>query len=203
MIRGMQFELDVCNAVNKAINEGNLGLNANACQVHRHKGYYSRDREKDIITDISVELYLDNSTKPSFIWVWECKDYRRSIQVDDIEEFHSKLEQIGADNTKGTVITSRGSFQSSALKYAEAKGIGIARLLPSDQIQWMRHFANSSMNVKSNNQATNTLAALTNVNYIGRNQNFFGITSNSHVLNDDSIEGYISAELNELISSRE
>ncbi|HBX22452.1 MAG TPA: hypothetical protein DEF34_02270 [Desulfotomaculum sp.] len=201
MIKGMQFELDVFNAINKAVNEGNLGLIANACQVYRQKGYYSRDREKDIITDISIELYLDNSIKPSFIWVWECKDYRKSIPVDDIEEFHSKLEQIGADKTKGTVITSRGSFQSSALKYAEAKGIGVARLLPSDQIQWMIHFTHISMNVNSNNKVNNTLSALTNVNYIGHNQDFFGVTSNFHVLNDSSIEGYIRAELDGLIAS--
>ena len=202
MAKGMQFELDVCNAINKAVNNGELGLIANACQVHRHKGYYSRDREKNIITDVSVELYLGNSTKPSVIWVWECKDYGKSIPVDDIEELHAKLEQIGADNTKGTVITSRGSFQSSALKYADAKGIGVARLLPSDQIEWMMNFMTNSMNTNSNNQVANTLSALTNMNYIGRNQDFFGVTSNFDVSNASSLEGYIRAELNDLIASR-
>jgi len=200
MAKGMQFELDVYNAINNAVNNGDFGLIANACQVHRHKGYYSRDREKNIITDVSVELYLGNSTKPSVIWVWECKDYRKSIPVDDLEEFHAKLDQIGADNTKGTVITSRGSFQSSALKYAQAKGIGVARLLPSDQIEWTMHFMPASMSFNSNNKIT--LSALTSINYIGRNQNFFGVTSNFDVHNAGSLEDYICAELNELIVTR-
>ena len=51
-----------------------------------------------------------------------------------MEEFHTKLQQIGEDNTKGTFVTS-GALQRGALNFARSKGIGVVRLLPDDQIQ--------------------------------------------------------------------
>ncbi len=77
--------------------------------------------------------FLPERERPSLVWIFECKDYAGSIPVDDIEEFHAKLQQIGEDNTKGTFVTS-GALQRSALAYAQAKGIGVIRLLPGEQI---------------------------------------------------------------------
>ncbi len=46
----------------------------------------------------SLELFVQGNTVPSIIWIWECKDYTSSsIPVDDIEEFHSKLDKSEAD----------------------------------------------------------------------------------------------------------
>jgi len=53
--------------------------------------------------------------------------------VDDLEEFHAKLDQIGSDNTKGTVAC-RNGFQESALKYAQSKGIGLVRMRPQGSV---------------------------------------------------------------------
>ena len=85
--------------------------------------------------DISIELYpADSSTDPTIIWVWECKDYSGSIPVGEIEKFNAVLEQIGAAKTKGTIISSEGILDRSAIAYARAKGIGVARLMPEDKI---------------------------------------------------------------------
>jgi hypothetical protein len=132
---GVKFEKKVFEALNKAINEEKLGLLPNSCKLFTQKGYYSKDRDKDIKVDISIEVFVANASEPSLIWIWECKDYKKQIPVDDIEEFHAKLEQIGSDKTKGTVITSLGSFQESSMKYAASKGIALARLMPDEQVE--------------------------------------------------------------------
>jgi hypothetical protein len=49
------------------------------------------------------------------------------------KQFHSKIQQIGEDNTKGTLVTS-SSLQRSALTFARSKGIGVIRLLPDNQV---------------------------------------------------------------------
>jgi hypothetical protein len=97
-------------------------------RIFRKKPYHSRDRQANITTDISIEAYLPNRELPTLVWVFECKDYSGNVPVDDIEEFHSKLQQIGEDNTKGTFVTS-GALQKSARTYAESKKIGVVRLL--------------------------------------------------------------------------
>ena len=103
--------------------------------------YYSKDREDFIKVDISVEKYLGDKelVPPSLIIVLECKDYKGYISVDEIEEFHAKLQQIGANNTKGIMVTSSGAFQKSAIKYAKSKGIGLIRIMPDSNVEFVLH----------------------------------------------------------------
>lgn len=127
---GFDFEIQVYNDICNSIKLGNFFIMSPNMKIFHRKGYYSRDRKKDIITDISIEIYVDNpaennSIKPSVIIVLECKDYTHSLSVDDVEEFHAKLQQIGADNTKGIIITRCALYQESAINYAKAKGIMI------------------------------------------------------------------------------
>jgi len=168
----------------------------NFCRVFYHKSYRSQNREKEIITDIAIEMFLPKALKPSIIWVWECKDCHESIPVDDIEEFHARLEQIGADKTKGTIITSQGAFQKSSLDYARAKGIGVARLMPDDQLEWILYQITYDMKVSHVNEQA--VRVLSNVNYKSRNQSFYGFTLDSFVNTTGTLEGYIQLEMNKL-----
>lgn len=52
----------------------------------------------------------------------ECKCYSKRVGVADVEEFHSKLDDIGAH--KGIMITTIG-FEAGAKKAAEGRGIGL------------------------------------------------------------------------------
>ncbi|TKJ34093.1 MAG: hypothetical protein CEE38_18685 [Planctomycetes bacterium B3_Pla] len=131
-----EFELNVYHSVQNALAKGNLGLLQDSCKVFHRKRYYSKDRGRSLTTDVSVEIYVAKANIPCILWIWECKKYRRAIPVDDVEEFHAKLEQLGADRTKGTIIAS-GFFQKSALSFAKSKGIGIARLIPQNRIDWV------------------------------------------------------------------
>lgn len=116
-------------AVESEIRQGQLGLNPDLAKVYRHRSYFSRDRAKNIVTDISVEFHRAGAGFPFLVWVWECKDYSEKVPVNDVEEFHAKLEQIGVHKTKGTIVCPNG-FQDGAIEYATSKGIGLARWLP-------------------------------------------------------------------------
>lgn len=103
---GVKFEEYIYNKVKRIIDE-------NKSKVYLYKKYYSSDRQDYITVDISIEKYVYD--KLFSIIVIECKDYKSPLPVDDVEEFHAKLQQIGADNTKGVTVVSEGRFQKVQL----------------------------------------------------------------------------------------
>jgi hypothetical protein len=121
-----EFEHKIFELLREHVRDGKLGLLPSACEVFLHRRYFSPDRKDYIITDVSIEVSVLPLTEPVLLWIWECKNYRHKVDVSDIEEFHAKLEQIGADKTKGTMITS-SAYQPAALQYAKTKGIGLVR----------------------------------------------------------------------------
>lgn len=174
---GRVLERKVYDTVKDLLERGGLGFAPDSCRVFQGKKYYSRDRQADIVTDVSIEMYLEKSSTPSIIWVWECKDYGKSLPVDEIEEFHSKLVQIGDDRTKGTVITSNGEFQSGAIRYARSKGIGLARLLPEEQIRWVLYDQGNYKAISQfNYPQAEVQAALAKRNFISHDSEFFLLT---------------------------
>ncbi len=186
MKQGTSLEQEVFRTVNRLIENGRFPFQAAQCKVFLNKKYYSKDRDGDLETDVSVEVYIGEASEPFLIWVWECKDYGKGISVDELEEFHAKLEQIGADNTKGTMITSRGYYQAGSIKYAKAKKIGLARLLPDDQVHFVA-FHGTPDTLQSLFAGDNILPALTEKYYISE-------LGRSFVLDDDkfhSLEEYI------------
>lgn len=124
--QGSNFERLVFRLIRQKLETGGLGLLPKACQLHHRKGYYSKDRKKEIICDISIEMYLPGLTNWSLLWVWECKDFVNKVPVDDIEEFWAKLQQIAGVNVKGAMVSSHG-FQDGAVKFALSKGIALAK----------------------------------------------------------------------------
>jgi hypothetical protein len=137
--KGDAFENRVFESLRKLVESGDLGLNPDCCRLFQKKGYYSRDRGSDIIVDISIEVWLPNADRWSMLWVCECKDYKKPVPVDDVEEFKAKLNQIAGLNVKGLFTTS-SAFQSGALNFSRSNGIGLLRLLPNDQIDTIMYF---------------------------------------------------------------
>ncbi len=140
MEKGKALELQVKELLEVELAQGRLGISQDTAKVYHHKSYYSSDRGSEIEIDVSIEVSRPNANEPFFIWAWECKDYHDSVPVGDIEEFHSKLEQIGLHKTKGTVVCRHG-FQKGAINFAEAKAIGLARILPDGSIIRLREAA--------------------------------------------------------------
>lgn len=142
--KGNALEEQVFDLLQIELSKGRLGIDSASGKIFKKKGYYSRDREKDIIVDISIEVWPPGAQNYSLLWVCECKNYVHAVPVDDIEEFKAKLDQIAGKNIKG-VMVSRNSFQSGAISFARNQGIGLVRIMPDDQVTWMMHFMTTDM----------------------------------------------------------
>lgn len=180
---GIPFENRVFSVIEKLVESNEFVVSEPNVRVRRNARYYSRDRESDIECEISVEKYLgdpdiNDSLRPAIIVIIECKDYAGPIPVSDIEEFHAKLQQIGADNTKGIMITNTGSFQKSALRYALSKGIALARILPDDQVHYILYMRPNLSNINSfERNIADIMQALTEKDYSStEGERFFSLT---------------------------
>ena len=56
MNTGKQLERTVKTAVEHLVQTGKLGLIPECCRVYLNKGYFARDREREIIVDVSIEV---------------------------------------------------------------------------------------------------------------------------------------------------
>lgn len=132
--KGNKFEKKVYSHLKHELDKGFLHVSGKNSIICRKKKYYSRDRDSDIVTDISIETYIRGAKDYSLLTVIECKDYAHNVPVDDIEEFHSKVQQISGLKTKAIFVTT-AALQKGALKYAQSKGIAVIRFLPDDQVR--------------------------------------------------------------------
>lgn len=105
------------------------------CKVFSKKGYPSKDRNGKIVFDVSIELYLPGANEYSSLILIECKNYTHPVPVDDVEEFFTKVQQVGAANAKA-VIASAASFQSGAQEFAKSKGMGLLRYFDRRDFKW-------------------------------------------------------------------
>jgi hypothetical protein len=169
--KGNIFEGRVYAALAGALQNEQLCVSPKTAKIFSKKPYHSRHRDADIITDVSIEAFFPGCTRPTWIWIFECKDYRGRIPIDDLEEFHAKLQQIGEDNTKGTFVTS-GALQRSALNFARSMGIGVIRLLPNDQIDHVMEYSLMSRAISRALDWKEFESALTNPLYRSR-EGFF------------------------------
>ncbi|MBD2784202.1 ImmA/IrrE family metallo-endopeptidase [Xenorhabdus sp. DI] len=172
--KGNEFEDEVFKFIQDYINSGNTWLNPNYCTFHQKKGYYSKERESDIIVDISIECFLKDKNKYSQLIIIECKNYSKSIPVDDIEEFNSKLKQITGVNVKG-MFFSKSSYQKGAYNVAKNTGMALIRMLPNSQIEWIleRKPISSDKLERQKEDMIISARALSEYNYIGYSHNVF------------------------------
>ncbi|HFD31694.1 MAG TPA: hypothetical protein ENJ28_03120 [Gammaproteobacteria bacterium] len=171
--KGDKLEGETFELLKKELENGRLGIDSSSGRIFKRKGYYSKEREKEIIVDISIEVWPPQAENYSLLWVCECKNYGHKIPVDDVEEFKAKLDQIAGKNVKG-VIATKSSFQSGALRYARNQGIGLVRIMPDDQVTWLMHFIGSaSIENKLNPREFNV--ALTNENHHAKERSFYSV----------------------------
>ncbi|GAB2627840.1 restriction endonuclease [Novilysobacter erysipheiresistens] len=186
--KGTAFENRVFAAIQAELAADRLGLSPALARAHQRQAYYSRDRDADIITDLSIEVWLPSADSWSILWVCECKDYSGSVPVDDVEEFKAKLDQIAGSNKKGVLAIS-GALQSSALRYAKANGIGVIRLLPDNQVEHVLYMMTAAtLAAMSRLDSAEFNAALTRPSFVGRNRDFYA-----------AAEGYIFGDWRALL----
>jgi hypothetical protein len=193
---GTEFEIEVFHALQRVLREGSLGLDPECSRIFHHRPYYSSTRKKGIYFDIAIELTLPRASAVSFLWIWECKSYKKLVPVDDIEEFESKLNQVGAANTKGTMI-SRNGFQQSTLEFAKSTGVGLARLMPQAQIEWILYRATPAELDALSASREEILRALIQSDFTARNQEFFGLSTGFRTLRNLTFDRYVRLQLEE------
>jgi hypothetical protein len=133
--KGDILESQIFTLLKREIVKGHFFVKPDCCRIFSKKGYYSRDREKDIIFDLSLEIYLPGQSQYSILILIECKNYNHPVPPDDAEEFFAKIQQISGANVKG-IIASTNSFQEGTVRYSKSKGIGLLRYYAKDKIKW-------------------------------------------------------------------
>lgn len=146
--KGTKLENQVYDLIKDLLNQDNFIVPNKHSEIFKRKGYYSLKRDKEIIFDVTIETKLPNADKYSTLVVFECKNLGSKVTVDDVEEFGSKLNQVGEHNTKGIIVTTN-TFQESAFTIAKREGIGLIRLNSSKEIQWINYRKDSSVQGKS------------------------------------------------------
>lgn len=142
--KGNKLEEKVFEYFKEEISKGRFFAKKEHCRVHPKKGYYSKDRNKNIIFDMSIELFLPGQKTYSMLILIECKNYNHKVPVDDLEEFFAKTQQISGANVKGIVV-STNAFQEGAFNFAKSKGIGFLRYFDRNQLDWVLTRSPSSM----------------------------------------------------------
>ena len=141
--KGDSLEDQVFDYFSKEIEEGRFLAPANNCKIFKQKGYYSKDRGKDITFDIASEISFPGAATHSILCLFECKNYAHRVPVDDIEEFYAKTQQITPSNTKAIVV-STNAFQAGSFNYAKSKGIGLLRYFGPNSVEWILHRSHSN-----------------------------------------------------------
>ena len=133
--KGDKLEDDIFDLFSDMIEKDTFIVKKEFCRIYKQKGYYSKDREKNIKFDISIEATFPNENTYSLLFLIECKNYNHRVPVDDAEEFFAKTQQISGANIKA-IIASTNSFQSGAVTFSKSKGIGLLRYFPPSKLSW-------------------------------------------------------------------
>lgn len=134
--KGNKLEDQVYDLFSKLISESGFFAKSDCCQIHRKKGYYSKDRKKEIVFDVSIEISMPGQSSYSVLMLIECKNYDHKVPVDDVEEFYAKSQQISPSNIKAVVV-STNAFQEGAFNFAHSKGMGLLRYYDSGKLDWV------------------------------------------------------------------
>lgn len=87
--------------------------------IHRDRTYTGRVSGREIKVEVSFETQLLGAR---ILGLVECKCYKSRVEVSDVEEFHSKVDDIGAH--KGIIFTTVG-YEAGGVKVAKGRGIAL------------------------------------------------------------------------------
>ena len=134
--KGDVFEEKIFSLIKDILENEQFYVSGKNSKIFRKRKYFSRDRNANIVFDIAIETFIPGSEKYSLLTLIECKNYDFPVGVSEVEEFSSKINQVGEHNTKGIIIT-RSPYQRGAQSVAIAKKIAIARLSSSNKLEWI------------------------------------------------------------------
>lgn len=133
--KGDAFEDKVFGILEHMLQTDQFFVAGRRCKIYKKKSYHSRLRGSDIIFDIAIESYMPGSAQYSLLILIECKDYTSAVPVNDIEEFESKVRQVGEHNTKAIMIAN-STFAKGCFNIARSTGIALARVNEQKELTW-------------------------------------------------------------------
>jgi hypothetical protein len=143
--KGDAFEEKMFHLFKHELESGGLGWSPSWGKIYKKRGYYSAARKKDIIFDIAIEFTRPGETECTCVFIIECKDYKGSVPVDDVEEFSGKLAQLSDISVKG-IFATNSAFQAGARSVAKASGFGLLRYFANTTFKWeLQRLASASM----------------------------------------------------------
>jgi hypothetical protein len=100
--KGDVLELKAFKIIKDMLEGDRLYVQGKTSKIFHKKGYFSKKRNANIIFDIAIETYINNSSDYSLLTLFECKNYdiKYGVGVADVEEFSHKISQVGEHNTK-------------------------------------------------------------------------------------------------------
>ncbi|MBR4793348.1 MAG: ImmA/IrrE family metallo-endopeptidase [Bacteroidaceae bacterium] len=126
--KGTEFEGKVYDYVADLLNtDGFLGATKPYSKIFKHKKYKCIGTNRKIDFDITIETYnpdVEDGEWSSLI-VLECKNYRGTVDIADLDEFESKLNNVSHSGIKGVMITSKG-FSANGIEQAKRHHIALA-----------------------------------------------------------------------------
>jgi|GEM_PF-756573 len=192
-LKGNLFEERAYDIIAAAVNEGQLGLISENCKVFRKKAYFSKERDSNIIFDLSIEVWLPNAEQYHLLYLIECKDYtNHSVPVNDLEEFVSHIQQVTGENAKGVFITTN-VLQQGALNYARSRGLMLIEVDAQNKSKIVLHNKNRRESILTDEavatweQQAERLAEISNI---------YDDDSGLEINWDDAIRDFISKQLN-------
>lgn len=132
---GDSLENHVYDLIKGEMEGGRFYVNKDFGRIFKKKGYYSSARKKEIIFDVSIEVWMPGCDTYSFLILIECKNYGGQVPVGEIEEFHAKLQQVAGANVKG-ILASSNSFQEGTRNFASSEGYALLRCFEGDEFKW-------------------------------------------------------------------
>jgi Zn-dependent peptidase ImmA (M78 family) len=135
---GNNFENKVFVIINELLENDEFTVPGKRSRIYQKRGYYSESRKGEIITDISIETFLPKAEQYSLLHIIECKYLNKNVAIDDIEEFDSKLSQIGKHNTKGIIASNKG-FARSTINFAKSLKIGLLKIKSDNELEWINY----------------------------------------------------------------
>lgn len=123
--KGNELENDVYNVLNKTLNcYGKL------VKLRKHKDYVGQNN-RTIIVDVSIDVFtnqkLFEEDKPTFTYIFECKNLNRILDIAEYDEWIGKLNKLGKTGHKLFIVTREG-FSDRTISEARLDKVGLIKL---------------------------------------------------------------------------
>ncbi len=137
--KGTEFEDKIYDYVADLLAKGEefLGATKYNSKIFKHKKYKCIGTNRKIDFDITIEKY--NSEVADGEWssliVLECKNYRNTVDIADLDEFESKMHLVSHSAIKGVMITTKG-FSANGIEQAQSNHIALM-VFSEEEKKWL------------------------------------------------------------------